>query len=256
MYKFIDTTIQRCRHHEQLPTSAMNYNGVFLEELIDGYRTLSVDGREMLNIDLQTDSKMIGSHVYSYKLPPRIITVKYKLVNRDPQALLLEYRKLINFLFSTEDVALWFNDELDVIYQGRYYASSEVPGETTSIVSSFQIYCQNPIKRTTKTFTTNDFIGIETPIKTYPSTIKVNLDTNTPLIISNGVESIRLFQDVAKRDDVLLFDFEKGQIFINGKERTNVLELSSDFENFELRQGAKVTTNNGTVEVTFRGCSL
>lgn len=256
MLNFIDTTIQKCDYYEDKPVSAMNYNGVFLEDLIDSYRTLSVDGREMLNVDLQTDAKMIGSHVYSYKLPPRIITVKYKLVNRDPEALLLEYRKLINFLFSADDVVLWFNDELDMIYQGRYYVSSEVAGDTTSIVSSFQVYCQNPIKRTAKTFKTNDFIGIETPIKTYPTTILAKLDTSATLKISNGVETIKLLNNATKKGDVVLFDFEKGQIFLNDKERTNILNLSSDFENFELRQGSTVASNNGTIEVVFRGCSL
>ena len=48
MYKFRDTTKQK--HYRNLPfipTSAMSYDGTWLEELIEGYQTLTVEGREM-----------------------------------------------------------------------------------------------------------------------------------------------------------------------------------------------------------------
>lgn len=43
MYKFVDTTE---RQEEQiLPSEALNFNGVYFENVIPGYRTLYVSGR-------------------------------------------------------------------------------------------------------------------------------------------------------------------------------------------------------------------
>mgnify|MGYP007079251846 CR=1 FL=1 len=51
MYKFVDTTE---RQEEQiLPSEALNFNGVYFENVIPGYRTLYVSGREMIETELQ-----------------------------------------------------------------------------------------------------------------------------------------------------------------------------------------------------------
>lgn len=44
LYNFTDTNERAYR--ADLPSEALNFNGVFLEHEIDGYRTLNVMGRE------------------------------------------------------------------------------------------------------------------------------------------------------------------------------------------------------------------
>ena len=50
MYKFIDTT--ESQDNTELPSEALCINGIYIENEIEGYRTLSVEGRELLNLKL------------------------------------------------------------------------------------------------------------------------------------------------------------------------------------------------------------
>lgn len=256
MYKFTDTTIQECRYNQDLPISAMNYNGVYLEELIDGYQTLSVDGREMINVEISADNLNVGSSIYYHRLPPRIITVNYALVNDNPYQLMIEYRKLMNYLYQKEQVEIYFNDELDVFYKGIYQSSSEVPGNTTRIVSSFQIYCESPLKHTVKTFVSDGYIGAETPLDTYPLKITCKTTSNQQLKINNKKETMMLRSGTIKAGDVIVFDFVKKRILVNGTDKTNYIELSSPFEYFKLFQGDTIKSNNGSIEIEYKGVTL
>ena len=256
MYDFKDTTIQEWEDEKELPISAMNYDGIFLERYIKGYETLSVFGREMISVDIASDNLKIGSRINSYRLPPRVITVNYKLVSDDPLQLMKEYRKLMNFLYREEQVEIYFNDEADVIYEGVYQSSLEVPGDTLSIVSNFQILCESPLKRTTKTFTSGGIIGIETPLRTTPLKITCKLSTNMRLEIKNKYQAITLRSGLTKTGDVVVFDFLSSKVFVNGDDKTSYLELDSDFENFEIIQGDRVFCSNGAMEIEFKGVTL
>lgn len=256
MYKFKDTTIQKCDYNPFLPVSAMNYNGLFLEEYIEGYQTLSVEGREMISLEQQTDNLLIGSLISSQRLPSRTLTVKYLLINKNPELLLVEFRKLMNYLYRKENVPIYFNDELDVIYQGRYSSSDEPAGDATSVVSSFQIYCEDPRKYSFNTYETNGFIGIETPIATFPTRIEVKASNNSQLKIFNSIETITMLPNSVKNGDVVIFDFTKGIVLINNKIMSRSMSLSSDFENFELRQGSTVTCTNGSMTIFYKGVTL
>ena len=48
LYKFIDTT--EYQDEIALPSEAMNFNGVFLENEVEGYRTLYVSGLSLIHI--------------------------------------------------------------------------------------------------------------------------------------------------------------------------------------------------------------
>lgn len=256
MYEFTDTTIQECNYDKNMPISAMNYNGIFLEDYIKGYQTLSVFGREMTNVEISADNLKNGTKISHYRLPPRIITVNYKLVNDDPFELMNEYRRLMNYLYRENPVEVYFNDELDIYYEGVYQSASEVAGDTTSIVSSFQIYCESSIKKTVKTFKSKGFIGAETPLATYPLKITCKINSSSQLKITNKKQTITLRANTIKANDVVVFDFVKGLVFVNGIDKTNFLELTSDFEYFELIQGDTIKTNNGTIEIEYKGVTL
>ena len=50
MYKFVDTTERQ--EAQILPSEALNFNGVYFENVISGYRTLYVSGREMIETEI------------------------------------------------------------------------------------------------------------------------------------------------------------------------------------------------------------
>ena len=57
MYDFIDTTQAQASAGSSLPAEAMSYNGVYLENEIAGYRTLSVSGRDLLGSEVKDETK-------------------------------------------------------------------------------------------------------------------------------------------------------------------------------------------------------
>ena len=75
MYEFIDTN--EASDGNVLPTEAMLFNGEYLENLISGYRTLHVTGREALSPELESYETGVrdGSKLQSKRYPARVIVV-------------------------------------------------------------------------------------------------------------------------------------------------------------------------------------
>lgn len=110
MYRFNDTTINRENPNRFLPTSAMMYDGMYLEDLVEGYQTLKVEGREMLSLEIEQQGIQIGSFITNQSLPSRTISVTYKLEDNNPEKLQFKFKDLLNFLYRTEDVEIRFRD--------------------------------------------------------------------------------------------------------------------------------------------------
>jgi len=256
VYKFEDT-IKRGRISDiTLPISAMNYDGIWLEEAIEGYRTLTVSGREMIAPEIQSESVNVGSIISSQSLPSRTLKITYQIKNDDPEMILVNFRWLMEYLYREQDVPIYFNDELDVLYYGRFSGSDEVPGDRYTITASFDIYCADPRKYSTKVFEINDEIAGRFPYKTLPIKIVVKIAKNDSLTISNGKETIKITSRKLTTGDKVVINFSEGKIFINDINRTNWLDLSSDFENFVLRQGQIINCSNGQLSIQYREVSL
>ena len=66
MYKFVDTT--ESQEEQELPSEALNFNGVYFENVIPGYRTLYVSGREMIETEISnTDMEIRDGARYRRK---------------------------------------------------------------------------------------------------------------------------------------------------------------------------------------------
>lgn len=258
MYYFEDTTVANHIDEPRLPISAMNYDGIFLEDGIKGFRTLSVTGREMLSVDIQSDNANIGSFISAQRLPSRVLKVTYQIQNADSEQILINYRKMMAYLFKEKDVPIYFNDEKDVVYYGRYSSGEEVPGDRHSLTSSFEIFCADPRKYSLKVFTIEDKNKVNGYFlfKTKPLKIEVQIEKNDGVLISNGVQQIKITKKSLKPNDLVIFDFIMGKVLVNGVNRTNWLDLTSDFENFELKNNQTITCTNGKALLTFKEASL
>ena len=158
MYAFVDT-VNSGIVGTNLPTEAMSYNGVFLENEIDGYRTLSVTGRELMESEV-TDQKIDGmdGSYYRYKTTPaRTITVKYQLRARGSREFRDAFNKM-NKLLSGEQVKVIFNDESDKYFIGTKTSNTQVDGGSNNVIGEIEIYCSDPCKYSTteKEFTASD----------------------------------------------------------------------------------------------------
>lgn len=158
MYAFVNT-VNSGIVGTNLPTEAMSYNGVYLENEIDGYRTISVTGRELMEsevTDVEIDG-MDGSY-YRYKTTPaRTITVRYQLLARGSREFRDAFNKM-NKLLSGEQVKVIFNDESDKYFIGTKTSNTQVDGGSNNVIGEIEIYCSDPRKYSTteKEFTATD----------------------------------------------------------------------------------------------------
>lgn len=145
MYNFID--INEVSENNVLPSEALMLNGEFIENLIPGYRTLQVTGREALSAELTTyeTGSRDGSALSGKRYPARYITVKYQLLADSPEAFRAAYNQLAAIL-NVEEAELIFNDELDKFFIGTPEEVGEAPGGTNSVVNEFVLFCADPFK--------------------------------------------------------------------------------------------------------------
>lgn len=181
MYAFVNT-VNSGIVGTNLPTEAMSYNGVYLENEIDGYRTLSVTGRELMESEV-TDVEIDGMDgtYYRYKtFPARTITVKYQLTARGSREFREAFNKM-NKLLSGEQVKVIFNDESDKYFIGTKTSNTQVDGGSNNVIGEIEIYCSDPRKYSTteKEFTATDGVLNIVNEGTVPVSIDYDIQTTS-----------------------------------------------------------------------------
>lgn len=148
MYKFIDTT--EASESALLPSEALKINGEYIEDIVPGYRTLTVSGREALSpeIDAYETGVRDGSVLKSKRYPARTIIVQYQLIAESNEAFRVAYNKLARVL-DVENAELIFNDEADKFFIGTPSAIGEVEPGRNAVIGEFEIFCADPFKYST-----------------------------------------------------------------------------------------------------------
>ena len=145
MYTFVDTI----EHSEGtiLPSEALKINGEYIENLISGYKTIGVTGREALSPDVVSYSTGVrdGSTLQSKRYPERIIVVKYQLIAKSNEEFREAYNKLAAIL-NVENAELIFNDENDKFFIGTPCIIGEVESGKNAVIGDFEILCTDPFK--------------------------------------------------------------------------------------------------------------
>ena len=145
MYNFID--VNEASESVVLPSEALKINGEYIENLISGYRTLNVMGREALspNIASFTTGIRDGSRMKNKRYPERIITVTYQIIADSNEAFRQAYNQFGKIL-NVEEAELIFNDEQDKFFIGTPCAIEEVEPGRNAVVGKFEILCTDPFK--------------------------------------------------------------------------------------------------------------
>ena len=145
MYNFRDTT--EFSEGAILPSEAMSINGIYIENIIAGYRTLQVQGREALSPEIETTETGIrdGSRLASKRYPARIITITYQLIAESNEAFREAYNQLAKIL-NVENAELIFNDEPDKYFVGTPSTIQSVDGGRNAVKGEFEILCVDPFK--------------------------------------------------------------------------------------------------------------
>ena len=145
MYNFVDTT--EVTEGAFLPSEALRINGAYIEDIVPGYRTLWVTGREALSPEISTleTGTRDGSAMKSKRYPARKIRVGYQLITESPEAFRTAYNKLAQVL-DVDNAELIFNDEADKFFAGTPCAVGDVEHGRCSVTSEFEIICVDPFK--------------------------------------------------------------------------------------------------------------
>ena len=144
MYSFVDTTEQG---RAWLPSEALKLNGEYIENQIEGYRTLYVTGREILSQELSTYEAGIrnGSELSSRRYPARTIIVGYQLIAEDNEAFREAYNTL-NALLDVEDAEMIFADEPDKFFRGTPSGAGDVDPGRNAVTGEIEFTCTDPLK--------------------------------------------------------------------------------------------------------------
>lgn len=145
MYSFVDTI--ESQSGVQLPSEALKLNGEYIENQIEGYRTLYVTGREILSQELTTYETGIrdGANLSYRRYPFRTITVGYQLIAEDNDAFREAYNKL-NALLDVEDAEMIFADEPDKFFRGTPSGAGDVDPGKNAVTSEIEFICTDPFK--------------------------------------------------------------------------------------------------------------
>lgn len=159
MYNFIDTTSEGSAL--ALPSEALQINGQYIEEIVDGYRTLWVNGREGIPVKI-TDRQIGTSHGTDYirrHYEPRMIEIGFQLLAESPEELMEKWNQVFSIL-DQEEAQLIFADEPDKYYTGTRYTIGTVPKGVKKLTSSVYFYCSDPFKYSADKFYTFDENGV------------------------------------------------------------------------------------------------
>jgi len=249
---------------QNLPSVAMEYDGYLLENEIQGYRTLKVKGREMLNVDIQTENPAgrDGSYINGQTLPARELTITYMLRAKSNEEFQFKYSLLMNKLLKTEDVPVRFADQPDVTFYGRYSQTDDIPDDKNWVVASFTIYCQDPFKFNSPINLTGDplEVGFISHYRIKPDEIKIIVGSTATKITVDNVTTGRhiILNGTYTAGNEIKIRIPNNTITKNGQNIMNNLDpQESDFHSFLVNNGDVINvTPNSQLSLTVRGRTL
>lgn len=165
MYDFRETTPFTGADDNQLPAEAMLIDGQYIENLVPGYRTLQVGGRELLKQSATSNAIGIsdGETLEYVRNPSREITVGYQLVAADDDAFRTAFYKLSGILHGdTHQVS--FNDDLSVYWNAVLTDVDDVPKGRNAITSSFTLFVPDGIAHSVATKTADNMPYKDVPV--------------------------------------------------------------------------------------------
>lgn len=239
-----------------LPSESLIINGVPMEELVQGFRTLSVSGRELRgrNINAVDRQGQDGSLFLDSRLEPRVLTVRYRLKAKDSDTFRYLFNQL-NVILQQEQLSIRFLDEPDYSFIGTLQSAGDVPSGRNTVVSELSFYCADPYKYSEPVkLSGSNSVGItfETFYPNLPKEITVtpNNDTST-LTINNGDKQIQLVEGsfLASQPVSITFGDDITVTNENG-DMTDKIALHSDLENFFVQKGDTVElVESGQIEL-------
>lgn len=287
MYNFRDTTEGSTGVE---PTSlAMSFNGYYLEDEIEGYRTLNVGGRELMPniLEVRGGSGRDGVIPVAKTLPERVLTIQYRL-KADTSEEFREKFNLLNFLLRPvhneemewryksiefQESEIRFTDEPDLRYWGYLESVEKVPFDRNDVIGSFTILCPSPWKLTEiqTVYGVADAAGcnITAPDLTLytmtPYYIEMDLAANSPTIKIENLTTGQVIEfntpgTTYTAGDNIKIEFWEPTVYLTDgivppwSILSHLNYLTSSFKTFQMRSGDIIRmTPTGTFRMDVEG---
>lgn len=167
MYDFRETTPFTGSDDNQRPAEAMLIDGQYIEDLIPGYSTLQVSGRELLSqsIEKQTIGKSDGEFIQYARNPSREIVVGYRLAASDNLSFRQAFYKL-NGILHGDSHQVSFNDDPSKYWIATFSDIDDVPKGRNAITSSFTLFVPDGIAHSVATKTADNMPYKDVPVNT------------------------------------------------------------------------------------------
>lgn len=143
MYDYTDTATG-AQLAQSIPSDNMSINGVPLNQLVEGYRHLTVTGRGLLGQSVKTTSVpgRRGVWVEDVSDDERVLEIKYQLEARtsaDMRDKFAKLNRILRTLASSGYLEITFKDEPTYTYYGYFSGADDIEEKSLSIVSKFSL---------------------------------------------------------------------------------------------------------------------
>lgn len=243
----------------ELSHCALKFDGHLLDEEIESFMTVNVEGRQLLSPTLET-VKVPGRNgdvVIGGTYPAREITVHFMISDYRNAYFLEKIRRLNEILYTDKEVEFKFNDE-DGYRIGRLSATDDPAYNSNVGFGKFTIHCADPFLYGHLRKTTGKIDRLK--LKKYPvkiEEIKITASATQKLVITNKNKGTKIILngDFNSGDEVII---TKDKITVNGQNRMYWLDfVNSDYQNFELySEDELMVSPSANFEISYRERSM
>ena len=156
-----------------MPIIKMQVDGQYLETLVSGYRTLTVEGREELDLDVinaEIDTSDGGRYLRR-KIKSRVLNVRFAVEDSTPEGFAVKFKALKAELYKIKESQIIFTDEPGIYFTGTFRKiTADYIGHTVA-QGVIEISCADPFKYSTTETTVTAVNGTITATYngTYPA---------------------------------------------------------------------------------------
>lgn len=249
MYKFRDLRKIRAPSMGSRPIDAVCINGHWLDDEINCFRTLNVEGRESFKRSINAQEMVGDGSLYlSSRIPSKTLKVNFYWHTNTIEEYNRDVKKLKVILYQ-QQIKIRFLDEQDYFYIGTVEELSfEENGLTTK--GSLTINCSDPFKYSDEKqidtyngqFTINDKDLIY-EVKPKRLIIIPNSDGSS-IEISNNTTGKKLMANVSySSQKEIVFNFDSLDFLVDKISHLMDLDLASNFDDFLIKNGDEIQTN-------------
>lgn len=238
---------------------SLTFNGVLIDQAIDGYTTINVSGRGLLNrfVSVADIPGRDGSYVLDSRLGSRRITVYYIMKAPDSKTFLERMQQLHDLLSSDEDVLFKFGDE-DYHRFGRLVEASDPPRDQLEGQGSFVLYCSDPYRYTAEEDVAFSPVPSGFALDTTPASMTLTVGTGTNQIkVTNTTTGKNIVLDgTYAAGDVITLTWGMSPTIKRGlnEDILDHLNILSDFEVFTFKSGESITVTPSDAVLAMRAC--